>query len=100
MWDHLPRCQLQCRFSAIHGKADPNAPRLLVERAPNQPYLVAPGKPPVQKLPDIKMTSSQSPTLSARIERWPTAGSFTSSRGAKTEAGIVVAKGRRGGHTR
>jgi L-Ala-D/L-Glu epimerase len=61
--------------------------------------LVAPGKPPVQKLPDIKMTSSQSPTLSARIERWPIAGSFTISRGAKTEAVTVVAEVSRGGHT-
>src|SRR5712675_759664 len=38
------------------------------------------------------MTSSQSPTLSARIERWPIAGSFTISRGAKTEAVVVVAE--------
>jgi hypothetical protein len=30
-----------------------------VERAPNQPYLVAPGKLAVQKLPDFKMTSSK-----------------------------------------
>src|SRR5258707_11088720 len=45
------------------------------------------------------MTSSQSPTLSARIERWPIAGSFTISRGAKTEAVIVVAEVSRGGHT-
>ncbi len=33
--------------------------RRLVEHAPNQPYLVAPGKPTVQKLPDFKMTSSK-----------------------------------------
>src|SRR5260370_3096225 len=45
------------------------------------------------------MTSSQSPTLSARIERWPIAGSFTISRGAKTEAVIVVAEVSCGGHT-
>jgi L-alanine-DL-glutamate epimerase-like enolase superfamily enzyme len=60
--------------------------------------LVAPGKPAVQKLPDIKMTSSKSPTLDARIERWPIAGSFTISRGAKTEAVTVVAEVSRGGH--
>ena len=44
------------------------------------------------------MTSSKSPTLDARIERWPIAGSFTISRGAKTEAVTVVAEVSRGGH--
>ncbi len=71
----------------------------LVEHAPNQPYLVAPGKHTVQKLPDFKMTSSKFPKLDARIERWPIAGSFTISRGAKTEAVTVVAEVSRGGHT-
>jgi L-alanine-DL-glutamate epimerase-like enolase superfamily enzyme len=61
--------------------------------------LVAPGKPAVQKLPDFKMTSSKSPTLAARIERWPIAGSFTISRGAKTEAVTVVAEVSHGGLT-
>ena len=37
--------------------------------------------------------------LSARIERWPIAGSFTISRGAKTEAVTVVAELSHGGHT-
>ena len=37
--------------------------------------------------------------LSARIERWPIAGAFTISRGAKTEAVTVVAELSRGGHT-
>lgn len=37
--------------------------------------------------------------LSARIERWPIAGSFTISRGAKTEAVTVVAEVSRGGHS-
>src|ERR1700722_17824516 len=45
------------------------------------------------------MTSSKSPTLAARIERWPIAGSFTISRGAKTEAVTVVAEISRGSHT-
>src|SRR5260370_7236686 len=45
------------------------------------------------------MDSSQSPTLSGRIERWPIAGSLTISRGAKTEAVIVVAEVSCGGHT-
>jgi L-Ala-D/L-Glu epimerase / N-acetyl-D-glutamate racemase len=45
------------------------------------------------------MTSSRVPTLAARIERWPIAGSFTISRGAKTEAVTVVAEVSRGGHT-
>lgn len=71
--------------------------RRLVEHAPNQPYLVAPGKLTVQKSPDFKMTSSKSPTVAARIERWPIAGSFTISRGAKTEAVTVVAEVSRGG---
>src|SRR6202035_5527487 len=71
----------------------------LVEHVPNQPYLVAPGKHTVQKLPDFKMTSSKFPMLDARIERWPIAGSFTISRGAKTEAVTVVAEVRRDGRT-
>jgi L-alanine-DL-glutamate epimerase-like enolase superfamily enzyme len=45
------------------------------------------------------MTSSKSPMLAVRIERWPMAGSFTISRGAKTEAVTVVAEISRGGHT-
>jgi L-alanine-DL-glutamate epimerase-like enolase superfamily enzyme len=43
------------------------------------------------------MTSSQSPTLDVRIERFPIAGSFTISRGAKTEAVTVVAEISAGG---
>ncbi|WP_407151520.1 N-acetyl-D-Glu racemase DgcA [Bradyrhizobium sp. ORS 86] len=38
-------------------------------------------------------------SLSARIERWPIAGSFTISRGAKTEAVVVVAEVRQDGLT-
>src|SRR6478735_2858939 len=48
------------------------------------------------------MTSSKSLVLATRIERWPIAGSFTISRGAKTEAVTVVAEvshGGLGGHT-
>jgi L-Ala-D/L-Glu epimerase len=45
------------------------------------------------------MTSSLSRTLDASIERWPIAGSFTISRGAKTEAVTVVAAVSHGGHT-
>ncbi|HZE51923.1 MAG TPA: dipeptide epimerase, partial [Bradyrhizobium sp.] len=44
------------------------------------------------------MTSSKSPTLAARIERWPIEGRFTISRGAKTEAVTVVAEVGQGGH--
>ncbi|MGO8914168.1 MAG: N-acetyl-D-Glu racemase DgcA [Bradyrhizobium sp.] len=44
------------------------------------------------------MTSSKSPTLNARIERWPIAGHFTISRGAKTEAVTVVAEISQGSH--
>jgi L-alanine-DL-glutamate epimerase-like enolase superfamily enzyme len=61
--------------------------------------LVAPRKREVQKSPDIKMTSTQFPTLDVRIERFPIAGSFTISRGAKTEAVTVVAELRQGGRT-
>lgn len=45
------------------------------------------------------MTSSKVPALRARIERFPIAGSFTISRGAKTEAVTVVAELSRDGLT-
>ena len=45
------------------------------------------------------MTSSQSTNLDVTIERWPIAGAFTISRGAKTEAMTVVATVGRGGHS-
>ncbi len=45
------------------------------------------------------MTSSNTPKLAARIERWPIAGSFSISRGAKTEAVTVVAEVSRDGLT-
>jgi L-alanine-DL-glutamate epimerase-like enolase superfamily enzyme len=45
------------------------------------------------------MTSSKSSKLAARIERWPIAGAFAISRGAKTEAITVVAEVGQGGHT-
>ena len=45
------------------------------------------------------MTSSHSRKLAASIERWPIAGSFTISRGAKTEAVTVVATVSHGDHT-
>jgi L-alanine-DL-glutamate epimerase-like enolase superfamily enzyme len=45
------------------------------------------------------MTSNQMPKLVARIEYWPIAGSFTISRGAKTEAAVVVAEISQGGYT-
>src|SRR5258708_232150 len=80
-------------------KQDATRRHCLVYTAPTQPYLVAPGQVAVQKLADFKMTSSQPTTLAARIERWPIAGTFTISRGAKTEAVIVVAEVSRGGHT-
>ena len=44
------------------------------------------------------MTSSPSRKLAASIEHWPIAGSFTISRGAKTEAVTVVATVSQGGH--
>ena len=45
------------------------------------------------------MTSSPSRKLAVSIERWPIAGAFTISRGAKTEAVTVVASVSHGGHT-
>lgn len=45
------------------------------------------------------MTSSKVPALAARIEHFPIAGSFTISRGAKTEAVTVVAELSRDGLT-
>ena len=44
------------------------------------------------------MTSSESLKLAATIEHWPIAGSFTISRGAKTQAVTVVAEVSRDGH--
>jgi L-alanine-DL-glutamate epimerase-like enolase superfamily enzyme len=61
--------------------------------------LVASGKLRIQEIPDFKMTSVKSPTLAVSIERWPIAGSFTISRGAKTEAVTVVAEISQGGDT-
>jgi L-Ala-D/L-Glu epimerase len=45
------------------------------------------------------MTSDQVPNLDVKIERFPIAGSFTISRGAKTEAVTVVAEVRHAGYT-
>ena len=42
------------------------------------------------------MASGKVPTLEARIERWPIEGGFTISRGAKTEAVVIVAEIRQG----
>jgi L-alanine-DL-glutamate epimerase-like enolase superfamily enzyme len=50
------------------------------------------GRDLVQKWLDIKMTSGKVPTLEARIEHWGIQGNFTISRGAKTEAVVVVAE--------
>src|SRR3954452_1061493 len=69
------------------------------EGIPNWLTLVARGNQQVQISPEFKMTSSKVPALAARIERFPIAGSFTISRGAKTEAVTVVAEVRRDGLT-
>jgi L-alanine-DL-glutamate epimerase-like enolase superfamily enzyme len=61
--------------------------------------LVAAGKLTVQKLQDFQMTSTSPRHLAAAIERWPIAGSFTISRGAKTEAVTVVVTVSQGGHS-
>jgi L-alanine-DL-glutamate epimerase-like enolase superfamily enzyme len=61
--------------------------------------LVAAGKLTVQKIADFEMTSGLSRKLAVSIERWPIAGSFTISRGAKTEAVTVVATVSQDGRT-
>jgi L-alanine-DL-glutamate epimerase-like enolase superfamily enzyme len=45
------------------------------------------------------MTSQKSHVLTCRIEHWPIAGNFTISRGAKTEAVVVIAEISNGTHT-
>ena len=45
------------------------------------------------------MESSQPLTLTVRVEHWPIAGAFTISRGAKTEAAVVVAELSDGHHS-
>jgi L-alanine-DL-glutamate epimerase-like enolase superfamily enzyme len=45
------------------------------------------------------MTSNNLPKLFAWIEKWPISGAFTISRGAKTEATVVVAEISQHGHT-
>jgi len=48
-----------------------------------------PGKPTLTKsIPEMTLSLN----LAARIERWPIAGGFTISRGAKTEAVVIVAE--------
>lgn len=44
------------------------------------------------------MTPAMFPRLIARIEHWPIAGTFTISRGAKTEAAVVVVEVTHGAH--
>jgi L-alanine-DL-glutamate epimerase-like enolase superfamily enzyme len=44
------------------------------------------------------VTNPSFPTLAVRVERWPIAGAFTISRGAKTEAAVVVAELSDGAH--
>jgi L-Ala-D/L-Glu epimerase len=77
----------------------PTTPPPPCRNGPTQSYLVTAGKHTVQKLPDIKATSSHVLKLKTRIERWPIAGAFTISRGAKTEAVTVVAELSLGGLT-
>ena len=77
----------------------PTTPPPPCRNGSTQSYLVTAGKHTVQKLPDIKATSSNVLKLKCRIERWPIAGAFTISRGAKTEAVTVVAELSQGGLT-
>src|SRR6185437_6363645 len=100
----------QCRVAGHDAGLPPFSPRFIPMKVPTtppppcrngttQPYLVPAGKHTVQKLPDIKATSSNVLKLKTRIERWPIAGAFTISRGAKTEAVTVVAELSQGGLT-
>ncbi|WP_438274343.1 N-acetyl-D-Glu racemase DgcA [Nitrobacter sp.] len=50
-------------------------------------------------MPNLKTSRNDVTTLRCRIERWPIAGSFTISRGAKTEAVVAVAEISRSGRT-
>jgi L-alanine-DL-glutamate epimerase-like enolase superfamily enzyme len=50
-----------------------------------------------RKIVHFRMTSDK-PTLTARLERWPIAGNFTISRGVKTEAVVIVAEVCSGSH--
>src|SRR5436305_2829008 len=68
-------------------------------RCPQPAMAGCAGQAHTQELPNIKMTSGQLRILDVRIERWPIAGAFTISRGAKTEAVTVVAEITDGGHT-
>jgi L-alanine-DL-glutamate epimerase-like enolase superfamily enzyme len=43
-------------------------------------------------LTDLSSAHREPPRLLAKIERWPIAGAFTISRGAKTEAAVVIAE--------
>src|SRR6202000_641611 len=72
--------------------------RHLVETVPKQPYSLIGPSLRLRNLPDLKMSSSLTIKLAVRIERWPIAGSFTISRGAKTEAVTVVAEVSSSGH--
>jgi L-alanine-DL-glutamate epimerase-like enolase superfamily enzyme len=48
---------------------------------------------------ELEILANDATTLRCGIERWPIAGSFTISRGAKTEAVVVVAEISQSGHT-
>src|ERR1700731_4465217 len=80
-------------------RKDPSTPRLPCRPRPKPAIVGRAGQAAGSNLSDFKMSSSQSAMLSARIERCPIAGSFTISRGAKTEAVAVVAELSRAGLT-
>jgi L-alanine-DL-glutamate epimerase-like enolase superfamily enzyme len=50
-------------------------------------------------MPNLKTSQNDAISLRCRIERWPIAGSFRISRGAKTEAVVVVAEISRSGRS-
>src|SRR5260370_9886833 len=100
---------LQCRVAVHDANSCADSPLFMDGKVPTAALWNAPltshtwlrrASRPVQKLPDFKMTSTKFPKLAGRIERWPIAGSFTISRGAKTEAVTGVAGLNCGGRSR
>jgi L-Ala-D/L-Glu epimerase len=63
--------------------------RKVETRAPRSRKIASPSLPPS---PPWVAMNRPTLTLSVRVERWPIAGSFAISRGAKTEAVVVVAE--------
>src|SRR5215471_1056947 len=81
--------------SMISSAANALIARVDFIAAPVRPAVSIAGVPPEATRrvvsSDIVMSPAL-PSLSVRVERWPIAGAFTISRGAKTQAAVVVAE--------